>query len=87
MVEFADEIVEVRKAVQPSPKAAAPAADPTAVTATSGRILQYSKQAAGGGGLLGDDMSQMSGSMRALLYLAVLAGAAGVVWFVTRLVG
>lgn len=85
VVEFADEIVEVRKAAQPSPKAAA--ADPTAVTATSARILQYSKQAGGSGGLLRDDMSQMSGGMRALLYLAVLAGAAATVWFVIRLVG
>lgn len=86
VVEFADEVVEVRK------PAAAPAAKPAAASApgpapsTSGRILQFQKQA-GGGGLLGDDLGQVGGGMRAALVLGALALGAGIVWLTIQLVG
>lgn len=86
VVEFADEVVEVRKpAAAPAAKpAAAPAAGPA--PSTSGRILQFQKQA-GGGGLLGDDLGQVGGGMRALFVLGALALGAGIVWLTIRLVG
>jgi predicted component of type VI protein secretion system len=87
VVEFADEVVEVRRAAPPpaaanKPKGQAPAAAPAA-----GRILQYSKQAAGQGGVLGDDLAQLGGGMRWVLYLGGLLLAVGLVWLTMRLVG
>jgi predicted component of type VI protein secretion system len=86
VVEFADEVVEVRKpAAAPAAKTAA-AAQPGAAPSTSGRILQFHKQA-GGGGVLGDDLGQVGGGMRALFVLGALALGAGIVWLTIRLVG
>lgn len=86
VVEFADEVVEVRRA--PPPAAAKPkSGDKPAVAPAAGRILQYSKQGPGSGGLLGDDLGQMSGGTRWLLYLAVVAIGGGLLWFSMRLVG
>ena len=86
-VEFADEVVEVRKpAAAPAAKPAAPA-QPGAAPSTSGRILQFHKQAGGGGGLLSDDLGQVGGGMRALFVLGALALGAGIVWLTIRLVG
>lgn len=85
VVEFADEVFEVRKpAAAPAAKPAA-AAQPGAAPSTSGRILQFHKQA-GGGGVLGDDLGQVGGGMRALFVLGALALGAGIVWLTIRLV-
>ncbi|MFN6146005.1 MAG: FHA domain-containing protein [Planctomycetota bacterium] len=85
VVVFADEVVEVRKpAAAPAAKPAA-AAQPGAAPSTSGRILQFHKQA-GGGGVLGDDLGQVGGGMRALFVLGALALGAGIVWLTIRLV-
>ena len=86
VVEFADEVVEVKKAPLPTP-AAKPAAAVSgpAVSQSGARVLQFSKQAAGKG-LLGDDMGQMSGGMRALIVVGVLVLGAAVVWLVKGLV-
>jgi predicted component of type VI protein secretion system len=85
VVEFADEVVEVRKpAAAPAAKPAA-AAPSGAAPSTSGRILQFHKQA-GGGGVLGDDLGQVGGGMRALFVLGALALGAGIVWLTIRLV-
>jgi predicted component of type VI protein secretion system len=86
VVEFADEVVEVRRPAAP-PAAARATSAPAGpvVSAPASRVLQFQKQGAGKGGLLGDDMGQMTGAMRGLLVLAVLAGGAGVVWLIVQL--
>lgn len=85
VVEFADEVIEVRKAAPagPTKAAAGPSAQPVQ---KQSRVLQYSKQAAAGG-VLGDDLSQVSGGRRALIYVGVLAVAIGLGWMVMKLVG
>jgi hypothetical protein len=84
VVEFADEVVEIRRAEPPAAsKPGLAAAAP--VVASPSRILQFQKQK-GGGGLLGDDMSQLSGGMRSLIFAVVLLLAAAVVWGVMELV-
>lgn len=86
VVEFADEVVEVRKPVAPAaPGKAAAAAAPGPVATKRQGVLQYSKQA-GAGGLLGDDLAQVSGGKRAVLFLGVLALAVGLGWLVMKLV-
>lgn len=88
VVEFADEVVELRKPAPAAPAAGKPAAGGgPVVSAASSRVLQFHKQAAGGGGLLGDDLSQLGSGMRALLVCGVIALGAGIVWLVMRLVG
>jgi hypothetical protein len=72
VVEFADEVVEVR-ARAPSPSKPSSPAAPGNVVASKGRVLQFSKQAGGKGGVLGDDLGQMSGGLRTLLVLGVVA--------------
>lgn len=87
MVEFADEVVEVRKPaakVEPAAGKAAAAASP-AVAATGSRVLQFQKRPGGSGGLLGDDLGQLGGGMRGLLILGVLALGAGIVFVVMQL--
>lgn len=84
VVEFADEVVEIRRAEAPAAsKPTGTAAAP--VVASPSRILQFQKQK-GGGGLLGDDMSQLSGGTRSLIFAVVLVFAAAVVWGVMELV-
>jgi predicted component of type VI protein secretion system len=84
VVEFADEVVEVRKpAVAAATKGAPPAAG--GVVQKQARVLQFSQQA-GAGGVLGDDLGQMSGGTRALIYAAVLAAAGALAWFLIRAV-
>lgn len=85
VVEFADEVVEVKKAPPPARKEAVGAATAPTIQRSQG-VLQFSKQAAGTG-VLGDDLTQMSSGTRSLLYAAVLAGAIGVAWLVMRAVG
>lgn len=87
VVEFADEIVELRKpaAATPATTPAAPApANTMAEPVVKQRVLQFSKQAAGG--MLRDDLSQWSGGARAVVYALVLAAAAGLAWLCLHLV-
>lgn len=87
VVEFADEVVEVRKPAAPAAAGKAPAASGAApALQQQQRVLQFSKQATGGG-VLGDDLSQVSGGTRSLIYAVVLAAAVGIAWLVMRLVG
>lgn len=84
VVEFADEVVEIRRSAAPA--ASKPgAADAAPVVASPSRILQFQKQK-GGGGLLGDDVSQLSGGTRSLIFAVVLVFAAALVWGVMELV-
>jgi hypothetical protein len=85
VVEFADEIVEVKKTTRSEPAAAAgpPAAAGVAIDRTQ-RVLQFHKNAAKGG-LLGDDISQMSSGTRAIVFLAVLGGAVLIAWLAMQL--
>lgn len=84
VVEFADEVVEVRK---PSPRPEAPAARPAAgpTVQASSRVLQFSRHAQGGG-MLSDDLEQMSGGRRAFLVLCVVAAGVALAALVVHLV-
>jgi predicted component of type VI protein secretion system len=88
VVEFADEVVEVRKAPPPAASAAkAPAGGGPAVggVQVQQRVLQFSKQA-GSSSALGEDLGQMTAGARSLVFALVLAGAAGLAWLVIYLV-
>lgn len=88
VVEFADEVVEVKKPAaksEPAIAAKAIAGSGPAAVSQSSRVLQFHKRPGGAGGLLGDDMGQMSGAMRALLVVGVLALGAGIVFVVMQL--
>lgn len=86
VVEFADEVVEVRAGAARPARAAAPPTGGSGAPAIQQqqRVLQFSKSAAPKG-VLGDDVGQMSGAMRALVYALVLAGAALVTWLLITL--
>jgi predicted component of type VI protein secretion system len=79
VVEFADEVVEVKRRDEPVAKGkpAAPAA-PGAVQSQQ-RILQFSKKDAKQG-VLGDDLAQVGGGARWLVYLLVLAVGGGIAY-------
>ncbi len=78
VVEFADEIVEVKKREAPAAKKGpAPAAATEMVQQP--RILQFNKKD-NRGGVLGDDLAQMGGGMKALVYALVLALGVGVAY-------
>lgn len=88
VIEFADEVVEVRKPARPAPATKAGGGVSSGVGLGSlgdvalqqkQRTLQFSKHS-DRGGALGDDLAQMSGGMRLLVYALVLAGAGGVAW-------
>lgn len=79
VVEFEDEVVEVRRPAAPAAAPAAPALDARAPVLTSQRVLQFQKQAAGKGPL-GDDMGQLAGGARWLLYLLVAVVGSGLAW-------
>ena len=85
MVEFEDEVVTVRRAPEPAPRASAAAAHGEPVVTTQSRILQYQKTS-GSGGLLGDDLAQVSSGKRSLIYAIVLLLAAGLVYGIIHLV-
>jgi hypothetical protein len=85
VVEFADEVVEVRRAEPATPKAAA-GKDATAAVRSAGRVLQFHKKD-GGGGVLGDDLGQVGGSTKVLLYVGVLVLCAGLFWLTMALMG
>lgn len=85
VVEFADEVVEVRRAEPAAAKAAA-GKDATAAVRSAGRVLQFHKKD-GGGGVLGDDLGQVGGSTKVLLYVGVLVLCAGLFWLTMTLMG
>ncbi len=85
VVEFADEVVEVRRAEPAAPKAAG-GKDATAAVRSAGRVLQFHKKD-GGGGVLGDDLGQVGGSTKVLLYVGVLVLCAGLFWLTMALMG
>jgi predicted component of type VI protein secretion system len=86
LVEFADEVVEVRQTAPRPPGATAglPAA-PVGAVVEVGRVLHYSKNAQSRS-VLGDDVGQLSSGARALVFVLVLAGMALLAWAVTVLV-
>jgi len=71
-------VIEVRKS-QPAESGNAKPAASDDVVGSSQRVLQYSKKASGKNPL-GDDVGQMSGDMRLLVMLGVLAVGAGIVY-------
>ncbi len=85
-VEFADEVVEVRKVAATPQRGAAPSA------ASSGepqltqkqRVLQFSQNKSAAP--LGDDLSQMSSGKRGLIVFAVLLGAGALAWALMTMV-
>lgn len=85
VVEFADEVVEVRRTEPIAAKPAALAAKPEAARGP-GRVLQFHKQE-GGGGLLGDDLRQVGGPVKVLLYLGALVLCGGLFWLAMGLMG
>ena len=94
VLEFVDEVVEVKAKPRP---AAAPSAPGSAAragaaagrgAASGGRkhgVLQFSEEP-GRGGLLGDDLRQMSFGVRMLLVVLALAAAGGLGYLVMQLV-
>jgi len=74
-------VVEVRtpRTEAPSGKASNSSERGGEVAGASGRILQYSKKS-GGKNPLGDDLGQMSGTMRLVVVLGVVAVGAGIVY-------
>ena len=87
MVEFADEVVELRSSRPPtgsSTPAAAPAEN--AEMQQQSRILQFAKTAKPGG-KLADDIGQMNVGARWLVYAFAGAGTVGLIWGVMQLVG
>ena len=85
-VEFADEVVEVRKVAATPQRGASPS------SASSGepqltqkqRVLQFSQNKSSAP--LGDDLSQMSSGKRGLIVLAVLLGAGALAWALMTMV-
>ncbi|HEX6813249.1 MAG TPA: FHA domain-containing protein [Planctomycetota bacterium] len=85
VVEFADEVVEIRRADKPAPSKPAIVSAGAPVVASPSRVLQFQKQK-GGTGLLRDDLSQLSGGARSLIFAVVLVLAAALAWGVMVLV-
>lgn len=86
VVEFADEIVEVKKpTAKPRSQPGASKADDGPVVESRQKVLQFSKNA-NSKGVLGDDVGQMSGGMRGLVFVLVIAGMGGIVWLVMNAV-
>ena len=96
VVEFEDEVVELRKPAPSAPQTAQPK-DPFApgsgAPAAAGagvqskqRVLQFQKQAAGKGPL-GDDVGQLAGGARWALYLLVGLVGLGLAWVAMNAVG
>jgi predicted component of type VI protein secretion system len=82
VVEFADEVVEVRSAAKPAPAPmTALPGDGAPRIEKAQRVLQFSKHKAAAGPL-GDDLAQLSPGLRTVLYAAVLAGAGGIAWLI-----
>lgn len=84
VLEFVDEVVEVIKRESASPEFAT--RKPTSTVQRTGRdVLQFNK-GTDSKGLLGDDLSQMSTGMRALLVVGVLAIAVALGYIAMRVV-
>lgn len=89
VVEFADEVVEVKQTAKPRSESVASrpltggSGEP--VVESKNRVLQYSKQA-GSRSMLGDDVGQMSGGMRALVFVLVIGGMGALAWLVMNAV-
>jgi len=81
VLEFEDEVVQVRKPAPTAPKATS--GEP--VVERTQRVLQYSKHATGGG-LMRDDLAQMSPLQRNLLILLAVAAAVGLGYLAMELV-
>ena len=86
VLEFEDEIVEVRKPTAPAPgaksvagAAATAARGAAAAPVREGGVLQYSKKQRSAGPF-GDDLAQMSGPVKYLVYAAAIAVAGGLGW-------
>jgi hypothetical protein len=84
-VEFADEVVEVRKAA-PAAAATRGAASGSGepVLSQKQRVLQFSQNKSAAP--LGDDLSQMSGGKRNAILVGVLLGALALAWFLMNAV-
>ena len=78
-------VIEVRKSQPAAPGTAKPAAGDD-VIGSSQRVLQYSKKASGNNPL-GDDVGQMSGGMRLLAVVGVLAIGGGIVYGIVTAMG
>ncbi len=83
VIEFIDETVKVRSRSLPKPKAM-----PGKKTGRTGRadrgVLQFSKEKASAG-LLGDDLAQLGGLPKLLLYVLLLAACLGLAWLAMSL--
>ena len=83
-VEFADEVVEVRKPTA-APRAGVPAASAAEPQlAQKQRVLQFSQHRESGP--LGDDLSQLSSGKRTLIVVLVLLAAGALAWALMNLV-
>jgi hypothetical protein len=87
VLEFIDEVVEVKRSAPPRPLGSAAAPLPAAAAARAAAhrrhgVLQFSAQPSGGGkgGVLGQDLRQVSFAARAGLVVGVLVLAAAVAW-------
>ena len=85
LIEFVDEVVEVRKRPAPGP-GPAPSSRPTGSTsARRDGVLQFSRRAPAGP--LGDDVGQLGGLPKLLIVLTAIAVAVGLGWVAMRLAG
>lgn len=85
-VEFADEVVEVRKPAATPQRGAATAAAASGEPqlAQKQRVLQFSQNKSSAP--LGDDLSQMSSGKRSLIVIAVLLSAGALAWALMTMV-
>lgn len=89
VLEFVDEVVTVKRRAEPAPPpATGPASGPTVrrpggSNAREHGVLMFQKPERKGG-VLGDDMRQMSTLQRGALAVAVVAAAAGLGWVVMK---
>ena len=84
-VEFADEVVEVRKAAPAaSSTRGAVAGSGEPVLSQKQRVLQFSQNKSSAP--LGDDLSQMSGGKRNAILVCVLLGTLALAWFLMNAV-
>lgn len=85
VVEFADEVVEVRQAPKPAVAATGSSAGPQ--VQRQQHVLQFSRFKDQRGGPLGDDIAQLSSNRRIVVYLLLTAGFAGVVYAIVQWMG
>ena len=85
VIEFLDEVVQVRASEPTKPSAPGVRGKPADPAPRRAGVLQFTRQKQGPA-LLGDDLAQMSPSLRLGLYTVVLVIAIGLGWLVMRLV-